>query len=58
MVRTGGMFERKALRRLLRSLGLRCVSVNAAEMNLISPSPALREVAVKEYEATIELASD
>jgi sugar phosphate isomerase/epimerase len=53
-----GMFERKALRRLLRSLGLRCVSVNAAEMNLISPSPALREVAVKEYEATIELASD
>jgi sugar phosphate isomerase/epimerase len=53
-----GAFERKALRRLLQSLGLRCVSVNAAEMNLISPSPALREVAVKEYEATIELAAD
>ena len=53
-----GVLERWALRRLLRSVNLRCVSVNAAEQNLISPSPALREVAFKEYEATIELAAD
>ncbi len=53
-----GMLERRALRRLLQSLSLRCVSVNAAELNLISPNPALREVAFKEYEATIELAAD
>jgi sugar phosphate isomerase/epimerase len=50
--------ERWALRRLLQSLNLRCVAVNAAEQNMISPNPALREVAVKEYEATIELAAD
>ncbi len=53
-----GVLERWALRRVLRSLNLRCVSVNAAEQNLISPNPALREVAFKEYEATIELAAD
>jgi sugar phosphate isomerase/epimerase len=50
--------ERWALRRLLQSLHLRCVSVNAAEHNLISPNPALREAALDEYEATIELAAD
>ena len=52
------VLERWALRRLLDSLNLRCVAVNAAEQNLISPNPALREVAIKEYEATIELAAD
>ncbi len=53
-----GILERWALRRLLESLNLRCVSVNAAEQNLISPHPALREAALKEYEATIEFAAD
>ena len=52
------VLERWALRRLLQSLNLRCAAVNAAEQNLISPNPALREAAVKEYEATIELAAD
>jgi sugar phosphate isomerase/epimerase len=53
-----GVLERWALRRILQSLKLRCVSINAAEQNLISPHPALREVALKEYEATIEFAAD
>ena len=53
-----GILERWALRRLLQSLKLRCVSINAAEQNLISPHPALREVALTEYEATIEFAAD
>ena len=53
-----GILERWALRRLLQSLDLRCMSINAAEQNLISPHPALREAALKEYEATIEFAAD
>ena len=56
--RAAGVLERWALRRLLSSLGLQCVSINAAEQNLISPHPALREAALKEYKATIEFAAD
>jgi sugar phosphate isomerase/epimerase len=52
------LLERWALRRLLQSVGLRCVSVNAAEQNLISPHPGLRAVALQEYESTIEFAAD
>jgi sugar phosphate isomerase/epimerase len=52
------LLERWALRRMLRSIGLRCVSVNAAEQNLISPHVALRDVARREYEATIDFAAD
>lgn len=48
--------ERLELSRLLDSLALQCVSLNAAELNLISPNRALRRVALEEYRATISLA--
>src|SRR5437016_2727748 len=48
--------ERRHLKRLLDDLGLKCVSINANELNLISPTPDLRETALRLYQQSIVLA--
>jgi sugar phosphate isomerase/epimerase len=50
--------KRQRLRQLLSDLGLTCISINANELNLISPSPELREVALQHYRQCIRLAHD
>jgi sugar phosphate isomerase/epimerase len=53
-----GQVERSQLRRFISELGLQCVSVNAAELNLISPNPDISGLALQHYLATIRLAHD
>ena len=50
--------QARAIRRYLRLLELRCVALNASELNLISPNRALRDTAESQYIQTIRLAHD
>jgi len=55
-----GRYERQELSRLLRSLGLRVISVNPsyADINLISTNPEIRDISERQLTAEIELAAD
>jgi sugar phosphate isomerase/epimerase len=55
-----GAYDRRALRRRLDRLGLRCLSVNPGfvDINLISTNPDFRELSLRQIEAGIELAHD
>jgi len=55
-----GRYERHELGRLLRSLGLRVVSVNPtfADINLVSTNPEIRRASERQLAAEIELAAD
>src|SRR6185295_19366779 len=55
-----GAYDRRALRRRLDGLGLRCLSVNPGfvDINLISTNPEFRELSLRQIEAGIELAHD
>jgi sugar phosphate isomerase/epimerase len=55
-----GRYERQELSRLLRSLGLRVISVNPSyvDINLISTNPEIREISERQLAAEIELAAD
>ena len=55
-----GRYERQELSRLLRSLGLRVISVNPSyvDINLISTNPEIREISERQLTAEIELAAD
>jgi sugar phosphate isomerase/epimerase len=55
-----GRYERLELARLLRSLGLRVLSVNPsfADLNLISTNPELRSASLRQLVAEVELAHD
>jgi sugar phosphate isomerase/epimerase len=55
---TTGADEARAIRRYLRLLELRCVALNASELNLISPNQALRDTAESQYIQLIRLAHD
>jgi len=48
--------RRRRLRKHLDSLELECVSINAAELNLISPNRDVRELALRHYRECIALA--
>jgi sugar phosphate isomerase/epimerase len=48
----------RALRLLLDRLHLTCVSVNAPELNLISPNLQVRELALEQYRESIALAGE
>jgi sugar phosphate isomerase/epimerase len=50
--------DRRKLSALLASLGLRCTSLNPPELNLVSPNPEIRELALREYRASIRLCHD
>jgi sugar phosphate isomerase/epimerase len=50
--------QRRQLSRLLERLGLRCVSINPPELNLISANPDLREVAFRYYREGVLLAHE
>jgi sugar phosphate isomerase/epimerase len=50
--------ERREVRVLLDRLGLRCTSLNPPELNLISPNREIRELALREYRASIRLCYD
>lgn len=49
---------RRQLKRLLKDEGLECVSVNPVELNLISSNPEIRELALRHYRRSIELAHE
>lgn len=51
-------YQRQRLKRLLDDLGLTCVSINGNDLNLISPTPELRDVAFRSYQECIRLAHD
>jgi sugar phosphate isomerase/epimerase len=55
-----GRYERQELSRLLRSLGLRVISVNPSyvDINLISTNPEIRDISERQLSAEIELAAD
>jgi sugar phosphate isomerase/epimerase len=55
-----GRYERLGLSRLLRSLGLRVISVNPsfADLNLISTNPEFRSLSLRQLGAEVELAHD
>ena len=55
-----GAYDRRALRRRLDRLGLRCLSVNPGfvDLNLISTNPEFRELSLRQIEAGIELSHD
>jgi sugar phosphate isomerase/epimerase len=57
-IKSFGKFERFQLRRLIRNLGLRCVSLNPIELNLISPNTEFRELSSRQYLECVELAHD
>jgi sugar phosphate isomerase/epimerase len=48
--------RRRRLRKQLDSLDLECASINAAELNLISPNRDIRELALRHYRECIALA--
>lgn len=50
--------QRKRLKRVLLDQGLTCVSINAAELNLISLNSDLQNVALRQYRQCIVLAHD
>jgi sugar phosphate isomerase/epimerase len=50
--------ERREVAALLDRLGLRCTSLNPPELNLVSPNPQIRELALREYSASIRLCHD
>lgn len=49
---------RRALLRMLEGIDLTCVSINPPELNLISPNPEIRELGLRHYMASIDLAGD
>jgi sugar phosphate isomerase/epimerase len=55
-----GAYDRRALARRLRRLGLRCLSVNPSfgDLNLISTNPEFRELSLRQIESGIELAGE
>jgi sugar phosphate isomerase/epimerase len=57
-IKSFGKFERFQLRRLIRKLGTRCVSLNPIELNLISPNTEFRELSSRQYLECVELAHD
>ena len=57
-IKSFGQFERYQLRRLIRGLGLRCVSLNPIELNLISPNTEFRDLSSRQYLQCVELAHD
>lgn len=50
--------QRARLKGLLGDLNLACVSINPPELNLISPNPEIRELALRHYRECIRLAHD
>jgi sugar phosphate isomerase/epimerase len=52
-----GPVEAHYLRKHIESCGLKCVTLNGAEINLISPNTDQREQAVTEYKAIVTLAA-
>lgn len=50
--------QRRQLRRRFEDLDLECVSVNPAELNLVSANAEIRSLALRQYQACIELAYD
>jgi sugar phosphate isomerase/epimerase len=53
-----GLVERSQLRHFIAGLGLTCTSLNAAELNLISPNPDISDLARRHYIDNIRLAHD
>jgi sugar phosphate isomerase/epimerase len=53
-----GAFDRFDLKRLIRRLGLRCVTVNPIDINPVAPSPELAELAYRQIRACLDLAHE
>jgi sugar phosphate isomerase/epimerase len=53
-----GLLERRRLQRRLVQLDLTCVSVSPAELNLISPNLALRDISFAQYVDCVRFAHD
>jgi sugar phosphate isomerase/epimerase len=49
---------RRRLKKFIDDVGLECVSINPAELNLVSPNAEIRELAVRQYRSCLQLAHD